>query len=162
MSVGSLSLFGGVATVKNVQLGVANGRAGNVARVTGLTVGKSAVAATPGRPIVIAPWSYVVALAQPDGAQAGALAVHLTKAHAGLPAGTVLPHRLRAARADEGEDAGREAARRGEGADREVARECTRGSQGDEDDESDRAKPKPKRSRSVTSRSASTASATSR
>jgi murein DD-endopeptidase MepM/ murein hydrolase activator NlpD len=90
VTVGSLSLFGGAATVKNVALGVAKGVAGSAATVSGLTVGTSAVAATPGRAIVIAPWAYVVALAKPDRTQAGALAVHLTKAHSGLPAGTVL------------------------------------------------------------------------
>ena len=90
VSVGAVSLFGGAATVTNVELGVAKGMAGSTATVAGLSVGKSAVAATPGRAIVIAPWAYVSALAKPDPMQAGALAVHLTKAHAGLPAGTVL------------------------------------------------------------------------
>ena len=66
------------------------GIAGEPAVVNGLTVGKTVVAALPGRQIVIGPWGYVVALAQPDSTQAGALAVHLTKAHAGLPAGTVI------------------------------------------------------------------------
>ncbi len=88
--VGSLSLFGGAVTVQGVELGVSKGTAGTGASVTGLSVGTAPVAATPGRPIVIGPWGYVVALAQPDRAQAGALAVHLTRAHAGLPSGTVL------------------------------------------------------------------------
>ena len=81
------------------------GIAGKPAAVTGLTVGKTVVAALPGRQIVIGPWGYVVALAQPDPTQAGALAVHLTKAHAGLPAGTVHPDRVRAARAVQGDAA---------------------------------------------------------
>jgi murein DD-endopeptidase MepM/ murein hydrolase activator NlpD len=88
--VGSVSLFGGAATIRSVDLTVRNGIAGKSAAVTGLTVGKAVVAALPGRPIVIGPWGYVVALAQPDSTQAGALAVHLTKAHAGLAAGTVI------------------------------------------------------------------------
>src|SRR4051812_39664197 len=88
--VGSVSLFGGAATIRSVELAVRNGIAGKSAAVTGLAVGKTAVAALPGRPIVIGPWGYVVALAQPDATQAGALAVHLTKAHAGLAAGTVI------------------------------------------------------------------------
>jgi murein DD-endopeptidase MepM/ murein hydrolase activator NlpD len=88
--VGSLSLFGGAATIRSVELGVRGGIAGETGAVTGLTVGKNGVAATPGQRIVIAPWGYVVALGQPDRTRAGALAVHLTKAHAGLPAGTVL------------------------------------------------------------------------
>jgi murein DD-endopeptidase MepM/ murein hydrolase activator NlpD len=88
--VRSLSLFGGAATIRSVELGVRGGIAGKTGAVTGLTVGKRDIAATPGRPIVIAPWGYIVALGRPDRTQAGALAVHLTKAHAGLPAGTVL------------------------------------------------------------------------
>ena len=88
--VGSVSLFGGAATIRSVELSVRNGIAGKTAAVTGVTVGKTVVAALPGRPIVIGPWGYVVALAQPDATQAGALAVHLTKAHAGLAAGTVI------------------------------------------------------------------------
>jgi len=88
--VGSLSLFGGAATIRNVELGVRDGIAGKKAAVTELTVGGKEVAAAPGRPIVIGTWGYVVALAHPDRTQAGALAVHVTKAHAGLPAGTVL------------------------------------------------------------------------
>src|SRR5437763_777020 len=83
-SVGSVSLFGGAATIRSVELNVRGGIAGQPAAVSGLTVGKTVVAAIPGRPIVIGPWGYVVALAQPDTTQAGALAVHLTKAHAGL------------------------------------------------------------------------------
>ena len=88
--VGSVSLFNGAATIRSVQLDVRGGIAGKRVAVAGLTVGTTPVAATPGRPVVIGPWGYVVALAQPDDAQAGALAVHLTKPHAGLPAGTVL------------------------------------------------------------------------
>src|SRR5436190_2494785 len=88
--VRSVTLFGGAATIRSVALDVRNGVAGKPAVVSGLTVGKTSVAALPGRPIVIGPWGYLVALAQPDATQAGALAVHLTKAHAGLPAGTVL------------------------------------------------------------------------
>ena len=88
--VGSVSLFGGAATIRSVVLNVRDGVAGKSAAVTGLTVGKTPVAALPGRPIVIGPWGYVAALAQPDTTEAGALAVHLTKAHAGLAAGTVI------------------------------------------------------------------------
>src|SRR4051812_6365139 len=88
--VGSVSLFGGAATVRSVDLEVRNGVAGERSVVSGLVVGKTAVAALPGRPIVIGPWGYVVALAQPSPTQAGALAVHLTKAHAGLSAGTII------------------------------------------------------------------------
>jgi len=88
--VGSVSLFGGAATIRSVELNVRNGIAGKSAAVNGVTVGKTVVAALPGRPIVIGPWGYVVALAQPDATQAGALAVHLTKSHAGLAAGTVI------------------------------------------------------------------------
>jgi murein DD-endopeptidase MepM/ murein hydrolase activator NlpD len=89
-AVGSLSLFGGAVAVRRIALGVRDGIAGKTAAVTGLVVGKNAVAARPGRTIVIGPWGYVVPLAQPDRERAGALSVHLTKAHAGLPAGTVL------------------------------------------------------------------------
>ncbi|MFL6068328.1 MAG: peptidoglycan DD-metalloendopeptidase family protein [Gaiellaceae bacterium] len=89
-AVGSVSLFGGAATIRSVELGVRNGIAGKSAAVNGVTVGKTVVAALPGRPIVIGPWGYIVALAQPDATQAGALAVHVTKAHAGLAAGTVI------------------------------------------------------------------------
>jgi murein DD-endopeptidase MepM/ murein hydrolase activator NlpD len=85
-----VSLFGGAATIRSVVLNVRDGIAGKSVAVTGLTVGKTVVAALPGRPIVIGPWGYVAALAQPDTTQAGALAVHLTKAHAGLAAGTVI------------------------------------------------------------------------
>src|SRR5213078_4951 len=75
------------AVVRSVSL---FGVAAKPAVVSGLTVGKTSVAALPGRPIVIGPWGYLVALAQPDATQAGTLAVHLTKAHAGLAAGTVI------------------------------------------------------------------------
>jgi murein DD-endopeptidase MepM/ murein hydrolase activator NlpD len=88
--VGSVSLFGGAATIRSVELDVRGGTAGEHAIVDGLTIGKVVAAALPGRQIVIGPWGYVVALAKPDSTQAGALAVHLTKAHAGLPAGTVI------------------------------------------------------------------------
>src|SRR5262249_51539846 len=46
--VGSLSLFGGAATIRSVEVGVRDGIAGKNAAVTGLTVGGKEVAATPG------------------------------------------------------------------------------------------------------------------
>src|SRR5262249_52251698 len=71
-------------------LGVRKDVAGKRVAIDGLTVGHTAVAATPGRQVVLASWGYLVVLARPDAREAGALAVHLTKAHAGLPAGTIL------------------------------------------------------------------------
>ena len=90
ITVGRLSLFDGAASVRSVRLGVKNGVAGRGVAVDGLTVGHATVAATLGRQVVLGSWGYLAVLARPDTQQAAALAVHLTKTHAGLPAGTML------------------------------------------------------------------------
>ena len=73
--VESLSLFGGAIRARSVGLSVSGARAA----VEGLAVRKS-----------VAGWGSVTTSAEPDPAQSAALAVHLNRARAGLPAGSVL------------------------------------------------------------------------
>lgn len=86
--VGWLSLFGGAVEASRISL--VRGRAS----VAGLSVGGRRPAAV-GAHIPLAQWGYVV-VAPPSPihvagrAAIGALAVHLTQAHAGLPAGTII------------------------------------------------------------------------
>jgi len=79
--VRSLSLFGGAVTARSVVLVVH----GPGSRIEGLAVGGAPVAARAGTRIRVGNWGYAVAFA--DGS---ALAVHLLRAHAGLPAGSVV------------------------------------------------------------------------
>jgi murein DD-endopeptidase MepM/ murein hydrolase activator NlpD len=90
VAITSLSLFGGAVNARSVRLGVRTGVAGKGVAIGGLKVGHTAVAATPGRQVVLGSWGYLVVLEHAGPTQAAALAVHLTKAHAGLPAGAVL------------------------------------------------------------------------
>ena len=88
--VRSLSLFGGAVTARSVALAVAENVGDSAIRIDGLEIRGKAASLHPGRRQPVGSWGYALALAQPDATDAGALAVHLTKAHAGLPAGTVL------------------------------------------------------------------------
>ena len=88
--VRSISLFGGAITARRVELGVRGGVAGKGVEIAGLAIGGKNVTLRPRRQVRVQDWGSAVAFAQPDRAQAGALAVHLSKAHAGLPPGTVL------------------------------------------------------------------------
>ena len=89
--VRSVSLFGGAITARSVELSVRRDvAAGKGVRIEGLALHGRAVAVRPGRPLTIGNWGYAIALPQPDRTGAGALAVHVSKAHAGLPAGTTL------------------------------------------------------------------------
>jgi murein DD-endopeptidase MepM/ murein hydrolase activator NlpD len=89
-AVRSVSLFDGAVTARSVELGVHRDVVGKSLRVDGLTVHGRAVVVRAGRPLSLGNWSYAIALPQPDRTGAAALAVHLTKAHAGLSAGTTL------------------------------------------------------------------------
>jgi murein DD-endopeptidase MepM/ murein hydrolase activator NlpD len=88
--VHSVSLFGGAVTARSVELGIRRDVVGNGLHVRGLAIHGRAVAVRAGRPLSIGNWGYAIALPQPGRTAAGALAVHLSKAHAGLPAGTAL------------------------------------------------------------------------
>jgi hypothetical protein len=80
-TVRSLSLFGGAVTARQVVLVVH----GPGSRIDGLAVGGVAVAAGAGTRVPVGDWGYAVAFA--DGS---ALAVHLLRAHGGLPPGSVV------------------------------------------------------------------------
>jgi murein DD-endopeptidase MepM/ murein hydrolase activator NlpD len=107
VEVRSVSLFDGAIGAESIELVVRGGVVGKGARIHGLTIAGTPAAVRPGRPLSIGNWGYAIALPQPDRTQAGALAVHLIKAHGGLPAGTVLlvsfahlpPQKVEAARA---------------------------------------------------------------
>ena len=88
--VRSVSLFGGAMTARRVEIGVRRDVVGNRIRIRGLTIHGRAVAVRAGRPLSIGHWGYAIALPHPGRSGAGALAVHLIKAHAGLRAGTEL------------------------------------------------------------------------
>ena len=88
--VRSLSLFGGVVTARSVALALSKRVVDSAIRIDGLAIAGKAATLRSGRPLPVGNWGYATTLAQPDRTEAGALAVHLTKAHAGLPAGTVL------------------------------------------------------------------------
>ena len=88
--VRSLSLFGGAVTARSVALAVSKNVADPAIRIDGLKIAGKAASLRSGRQQSVGGWGYALALAKRDGTDAGALAVHLTKAHAGLPAGTVL------------------------------------------------------------------------
>ena len=83
--VRSVSLFGGAITAQSVKL-VVHGRGSGIA---GLRIGGAAVAAAAGRRLPVGGWGYAVAFGDPS-AEASVLAVHLLRAHAGLPAGSVV------------------------------------------------------------------------
>ncbi|MEN3342762.1 MAG: peptidoglycan LD-endopeptidase LytH [Actinomycetota bacterium] len=86
----SLSLFGGAVTAESVEL--ATGGAG--VRIAGLAIGGKAAAVHAGLRLPLGDWGYAVALPRPHllrrTVEGSALAVHLARPHAGLPAGTVL------------------------------------------------------------------------
>ncbi len=88
--VRALSLFGGAVTARSVALAASKNVADSAIRIDGLTIAGKAASLRAGRPQSVGNWGYVLADAEAGGTDAGALAVHLTKAHAGLPAGTVL------------------------------------------------------------------------
>jgi hypothetical protein len=87
--VRSVSVFAGAITARGVELVVRKGVVAGV-DIHGLAIDGKTVALRPGRPVSVQDWGSAVAPAQSDRTQAGALAVHLVKAHAGLPAGTTL------------------------------------------------------------------------
>jgi len=105
--VGSLSVFGGEVTataIEGASRGSTRGRSARGdffgASVTGLTVLGTAAAAAPNARVPLADWGYAVTLEQgtdtsaTSGGYQGyhgfvtALAIHLTAAHGGLPAGS--------------------------------------------------------------------------
>jgi murein DD-endopeptidase MepM/ murein hydrolase activator NlpD len=88
--VSSLSLFGGAITARSVGLGAHGNVVGKGLRIEGLTIGGKSVTLQPGRWQPVGSWGSATALARPNGTEAGALAVHLTTAHAGLAADTML------------------------------------------------------------------------
>lgn len=89
----SLSLFGGAVTAARATL--AFGRK-DTSGVTGLRIAGSTVPVRPGARIPLRGWGYVVVGAPVPvathrrGFAEAALVVHLTRAHAGLPAGTLV------------------------------------------------------------------------
>jgi hypothetical protein len=88
--VRSVSLFGGAIAARSIKLVVRGGVVGKGVQIRGLTIGGTPAAVQPGRPLPLGHWGYAVAVPLPDATDAGALAVRLTRAHAGLSAGTVL------------------------------------------------------------------------
>ena len=86
----ALSLFGGAVTARSVALAASKDVADSAIRIDGLTIAGKAASLRSGRPQSVGNWGYALADAEAGGTDAGALAVHLTKARAGLPAGTVL------------------------------------------------------------------------
>jgi murein DD-endopeptidase MepM/ murein hydrolase activator NlpD len=90
VEVRSVSLFGGAIGAESIELVVRGGVVGKGPRIHGLTIAGTPAAVRPGHPLSIGNWGYAIALPQPGRTQADALAVHLRKGHAGLPAGTVL------------------------------------------------------------------------
>jgi murein DD-endopeptidase MepM/ murein hydrolase activator NlpD len=87
--VHSLSLFGGAITARSVELSVRSGKLLGSGSVAGLAVGGKAVAAQPGGRVSVEDWGYTV-VGDRSVDPPAALAVHLTAAHAGLAAGTVV------------------------------------------------------------------------
>ena len=85
----SLSLFGGAITARSVELSVRSGKLLGSGAVGGLAVGGKAVAVQPGGRVSVEDWGYAV-VGDRSVIPAAALALHLTAAHAGLAAGTVV------------------------------------------------------------------------
>ena len=89
----SLSLFGGAITASRLRLSIG---ADETSALVGLTVAGSNTAAAAGSRIPLHRWGYLLAgshrpvYTAVDGYAISSLAVHLTEAHAGLPAGTVV------------------------------------------------------------------------
>ena len=92
--VHALSLFGGAITARTVELSVRNGKLLGSGAIGGLAVGGKGVAVQPGRRVPVEDWGYVVA-GDESVSPAAALAVHLTAAHSGLPAGNRRGRRVR-------------------------------------------------------------------
>ena len=86
----SVSLFGGAVTTRRIELTVRGGVVAKGVRIDAFAVAGKPTAVQPGRSLSLGNWGSVTALPRQDGGAAGALAVHLNRAHAGLPAGTVL------------------------------------------------------------------------
>jgi hypothetical protein len=85
----ALVLFDGAIIARRLQLAVDGGDVS--IRTRGLVIDGRAVSPRPGRRLPVKHWGYAIAQASgTHSSEAGALAVHLVKAHAGLPAGTVL------------------------------------------------------------------------
>ena len=86
----SVSLFRGAVTAGLIELIVRGGVVAKGVRIDGLAVFGKPAAIQPGRALSLGSWGYAIALPRQDGGGAGALTVHLNRAHAGLPAGAVL------------------------------------------------------------------------
>ena len=86
----SVSLFRGAVTARRIELSVRRGVVAKGVRIDGLAVAGKPAAVQPGRALSLGGWGYATALPRQDGSGAGALTVHLNRAHAGLPAGAVL------------------------------------------------------------------------
>jgi murein DD-endopeptidase MepM/ murein hydrolase activator NlpD len=87
--VHALSLFGGAISARSVELWVRSGKLLRGGAIGGLVVGGRGVAARPGTRMPVEDWGYAV-VRDESVTPAAALAVHLTAAHSGLPAGTVV------------------------------------------------------------------------
>jgi Peptidase family M23 len=92
VSLDGLSLFGGAIQVDSLSIGVRDGSP--VPAIGGVRIGGQAVAPPRGSVMPVGTWAIVGALpvlvCPSMHRQQGALAVHLLKARAGLPAGTTL------------------------------------------------------------------------
>ena len=86
----SVSLFRGAVTARRIELTVRGGVVAKGVRIDGLAVAGKPAVVQPGRAVSLGSWGYAIALPRQDGSGAGALTVHLNRAHAGLPAGAVL------------------------------------------------------------------------
>jgi murein DD-endopeptidase MepM/ murein hydrolase activator NlpD len=93
--VQSVSLFGGFVTADAVSLTLTGGSETPLTGVDGLKVDGKPTSFSPGSRVDLGGWGYLVALAGPanepekgNRTRLGALEIHLTAAHGGLPAGT--------------------------------------------------------------------------
>jgi murein DD-endopeptidase MepM/ murein hydrolase activator NlpD len=100
----SLSLFSGLVKAQSVELAVQQDKTSSASSIKGLTVDGRPVTPKPARRIAIGDWAYLVVLPPPSTSPTlvgiprlaareilgGALAVHVLRAHSGLPAGVVL------------------------------------------------------------------------